>query len=162
MLVLLILRLFDGDEMNMHVPQSIQTAAELKELASVETQIITPANHKPIIALVQDSIIGSYLFTRYDNYLTKKEVLDLLAWNPCFDGILPEPEIISGENIIEIKKKFSWFPYYKYINNFQDIDDNEILRDSLWTGRQIFSLVIPDINLEKNNDSFKNASVEDK
>ena len=69
---------FDGDEMNMHVPQSIQTALELKQLASVETQIITPAQHKPIIALVQDTIIGSYLFTRYDNYLTRSEVLDLL------------------------------------------------------------------------------------
>ena len=42
---------FDGDEMNMHVPQSIQTVVELQKLASVETQIITPAQHKPIMVL---------------------------------------------------------------------------------------------------------------
>ena len=83
---------FDGDEMNMHVPQSIQTSVELENLALVQTQIITPAQHKPIIALVQDSIIGSYLFTRYDNLLRKTEVLDLLAWVPSFTGTLPAPD----------------------------------------------------------------------
>ena len=47
---------FDGDEMNMHVPQSLQTVAELKYLASVPLQIISPREHKPVISLVQDSL----------------------------------------------------------------------------------------------------------
>ena len=33
---------FDGDEMNMHVPRSIMTFEELKQIASVPTQIIAP------------------------------------------------------------------------------------------------------------------------
>ena len=37
---------FDGDEMNMHVPQSEQSRIELAELASVPSQIITPAQHR--------------------------------------------------------------------------------------------------------------------
>ena len=49
---------FDGDEMNMHVPQSLQTLAELKYLALVPHQIISPREHKPVISLVQDSLLG--------------------------------------------------------------------------------------------------------
>ena len=135
---------FDGDEMNMHVPQSIQTAVELKNLASVETQIITPAQNKPIIALVQDSIIGSYLFTRYDNYLTKSEVLDLLIWVPSFSGDLPEPDIKQGTPREDYPE---WFPHYKYTGD-QD----------LWSGRSIFSLIIPNINLTKKNMSYEMES----
>ena len=131
---------FDGDEMNMHVPQSIQTAVELKHLASVETQIISPSQHAPIIALVQDSIIGSYLLTRYDNYLTRNEVLDLLYWIPDFNGKIPEPDIKEGTPESELPE---WFPKYKYDTN-QD----------LWSGRTIFSLIIPKINMEKKNKSY--------
>ena len=49
---------FDGDEMNMHVPQSIQTKVELEYLTSVPLQIISPREHKPVIALVQDTLLG--------------------------------------------------------------------------------------------------------
>jgi len=129
---------FDGDEMNLHVPQSIQTAYELKKLASVETQIITPAQNKPIIALVQDSIIGSYLFSRYDNYLTLSEIFDLLIWIPSFNGVIPPPDIPKGCTDLP-----EWFPKHKY----------NVL-ENLWSGRTIFSLIIPNINLEKKNDSY--------
>ena len=44
--------------MNMHVPQSLQTAAELLHLTSVPNQIISPREHKPVISLVQDSLLG--------------------------------------------------------------------------------------------------------
>ena len=141
---------FDGDEMNMHVPQSLQTVTELKELASVETQIITPATHKPIIALVQDNIIGSYLFTRYDNYLTKEEILDLLIWIKTFDGNLPEPDIPSGTSLQKLPK---WFPTYKYLSKLDTINNKTIV--DLWSGRTIFTLILPNINLNKKNDSYK-------
>jgi DNA-directed RNA polymerase II subunit RPB1 len=131
---------FDGDEMNMHVPQSIQTSIELKHLASVETQIISPSQHSPIIALVQDSIIGSYLLTRYDNYLTRDEILDLLYWIPDFDGNIPSPDIIANTSYDLLPE---WFPRHKY-DNTQD----------LWSGRSIFSLIIPKINMEKKNQSY--------
>ena len=131
---------FDGDEMNMHVPQSLQTAIELEQLASVETQIITPAQHKPIIGLVQDSIIGSYLFTRYDNYLTQREILDLLVWIPSFNDKLPDPDILAGTSIEDLP---DYFPKYKY-----DTTEN------LWSGRTIYSLIIPNINIVKNNMSY--------
>ena len=41
---------FDGDEMNMHVPQSIQTSIELRKLARVPSQIISPRMNAPVIS----------------------------------------------------------------------------------------------------------------
>ena len=131
---------FDGDEMNMHVPQSEQSRIELAELASVPSQIVSPANHKPIISLVQDTCVGSYLFTRYDNYLTKDEIMDILIDIPSWNGELPEPEIKANTPLNKLPVNF---PTYKYT-----------LHKDLWTGRQIFSLVIPDINLKKANKSY--------
>jgi len=54
---------FDGDEMNMHVPQSQQTISELKYLAMVPTQIISPQEGKPVIGLVQDALLGASRLT---------------------------------------------------------------------------------------------------
>ena len=51
---------FDGDEMNMHVPQSIAAATELKYLASVLRQIISPRRSAPIIEIVQDTMTGAF------------------------------------------------------------------------------------------------------
>ena len=84
---------FDGDEMNMHVPQSEESRIEIKELAAVPTQIVSPANNKPIISLVQDTCVGSYLFTRYDNYLTEDQVRSIMIDASTYDGTLPEPEV---------------------------------------------------------------------
>jgi DNA-directed RNA polymerase II subunit RPB1 len=43
---------FDGDEMNMHVPQSIAAATELRYLASVLRNIVSPRTNSPIVAAV--------------------------------------------------------------------------------------------------------------
>jgi DNA-directed RNA polymerase II subunit RPB1 len=54
---------FDGDEMNMHVPQSISTVSELINIASVNKQIISPRENKPIITIVQDTLLGIFKLT---------------------------------------------------------------------------------------------------
>ena len=69
---------FDGDEMNMHMPQNAEAEAELRYLANVPNQIVSPANNKPIIGIFQDSLIGSFLFTRKGKEMTKKQAMNLL------------------------------------------------------------------------------------
>lgn len=49
---------FDGDEMNAHVPQSLQTTQELISLAGVNKQIISPRDSTPIVSIVQDIAVG--------------------------------------------------------------------------------------------------------
>ena len=59
---------FDGDEMNLHMPQDPESEAELRNLAAVPYQIISPANNKSIIGIYQDSMLGCYQFTREKEY----------------------------------------------------------------------------------------------
>jgi DNA-directed RNA polymerase II subunit RPB1 len=69
---------FDGDEMNMHMPQNDEAESELRYIANVPNQIISPGNNKPIIGIFQDSMIGSYLFTRKDVKFSKKDAMNLM------------------------------------------------------------------------------------
>ena len=91
---------FDGDEMNMHVPQSIQTLMELKHLASVPHHFISPSDNTPIIKPSQDNLLGVFKLTKNDVFLTQIESLHLLSGTETFDGILPEPQI-REENILD-------------------------------------------------------------
>lgn len=77
---------YDGDEMNMHVPQSLQTQNELEQLTSVPTQIISPRVSKPIISVVQDIVLGLYRITKDDTYVSNKQYFNILARNSKFNG----------------------------------------------------------------------------
>ena len=69
---------FDGDEMNMHVCQNYIATMEISQIMQVPRQIISPQSNKPIIGMVQDVLIGAYLFTQKDSFLDEGEVMDLL------------------------------------------------------------------------------------
>lgn len=69
---------FDGDEMNMHVPQSYESFSELKYICHVPKQIVAPRSNKPVMGLVQDSLLGIYMFTLRDTFLTKDETMNLI------------------------------------------------------------------------------------
>lgn len=70
---------FDGDEMNMHMPQNDEAEMELKYLAAIPFQIISPANNNSIIGIFQDSLLGSYLLTKQNIVFTRKEAMNLIA-----------------------------------------------------------------------------------
>ena len=77
---------FDGDEMNMHMPQDQESAYELRNLAAVRNQIISPANNSSIIGIFQDSLLGSFRFTRNNIKFTPLQAMNLLM---CFKEINP-------------------------------------------------------------------------
>jgi len=81
----------DGDEMNMHVPQSIETMTELKMLAAVPTQIVSPKNNSPIIKTVQDTLLGINRFTTGKFHLNKAALMNILMGINNFDGKIPQP-----------------------------------------------------------------------
>jgi DNA-directed RNA polymerase beta' subunit len=64
--------------MNLHMPQDPEAESELKNLAAVPYQIISPANNSAIIGIYQDSMLGSYRFTREKIDFTQKEAMNLL------------------------------------------------------------------------------------
>ena len=70
---------FDGDEMNMHVPQSIAAATELRYLASVLRNIVSPRTNSPIIQLFQDTMTGIYRITLPDVTVPEVVAMNILA-----------------------------------------------------------------------------------
>ena len=70
--------------MNLHMPQDPESEAELKNLAAVPYQIISPANNSSIIGIYQDSMLGSYLFSKEGVRFTPRQAMNLLM---KFNGI---------------------------------------------------------------------------
>ena len=70
---------FDGDEMNLHVPQTLEAQAESRYLMQVQEQIFSPKDGRAIIANGQDGIMGMYLLTQDDTLLTGDEAQYLLS-----------------------------------------------------------------------------------
>jgi len=77
---------FDGDEMNMHMPQNVLAETELRHLAAIPWQMISPSGNAPIIGIYQDSLLGSYRFTRPNVNLSPKDAMNLLM---MFDKVDP-------------------------------------------------------------------------
>ncbi|OHS99751.1 hypothetical protein TRFO_33743 [Tritrichomonas foetus] len=117
---------FDGDEMNMHVPQSQAARAEVKHIMLVPNQIISPQGNKPIIGLVQDSLLASRLMTLKNVFLNRNEVMNIMMFmnNKTKNFCLPIPCIMTPKRKIH-----------------------------LWSGKQLYSMIMPciDIELVKDN-----------
>ena len=74
---------FDGDEMNIFAPQSIQTQIELEEIAAVEHQIISPTNSKTIIGLIQDALVGSFNLTSNLVKIDHRSAMNIMSYTSC-------------------------------------------------------------------------------
>jgi DNA-directed RNA polymerase II subunit RPB1 len=70
---------FDGDEMNMHVPQSIASATELRYLASLLRNIISPRTNSPIIQLFQDTMTGVFRISQPGVVVPEVIAMNILA-----------------------------------------------------------------------------------
>ena len=94
--------------MNMHVPQSLQAVNELKYLASVSTQIVSPQSSSPVMGLVQDSLLGSYLFTK-NTKLTLQQMMRLIGWINSYSGKIPQPKQIGETPLWTSQQMMSLF-----------------------------------------------------
>ena len=65
-------------EMNLHMPQDADADSELRYLAAVPYQIVSPANNKPIIGIFQDSMLGCNRFTREGIKFTPRQAMNIL------------------------------------------------------------------------------------
>lgn len=102
---------FDGDEMNLHVPQSMETRAEVENIHITPRQIITPQANKPVMGIVQDTLTAVRKMTKRDVFIEKEQMMNILMFLPTWGGKMPKPCILKPK--------------------------------PLWTGKQIFTLIIP-------------------
>ncbi|KAK0249490.1 DNA-directed RNA polymerase II core subunit rpo21 [Friedmanniomyces endolithicus] len=99
---------FDGDEMNLHVPQSHETRAEVMELCAVLKNIVSPQKNGPLMGIVQDTMAGIYMLTRRDVMVDYDQMMNILMWVPNWDGVIPPPAIYkpkplwTGKQIISL------------------------------------------------------------
>ncbi len=97
---------FDGDEMNLHVPQSEEARAEARILMLVQEQILSPRYGGPIIGGIQDYISAAFLLTRKHTFFTKSQTCQLLA-SAGYREDLPKPTIIHPQPMWSGKQIFS-------------------------------------------------------
>ncbi len=128
---------FDGDEMNLHVPQTEEARAEARILMLVQKQILSPRYGGPIIGGLQDYISGAYLLTSKATLLTKEDVMELLAVAK-YEGEIPEPAILSpvecwtGKQIVSLflPKDFNFRGRANIASGALRCDDEECFHDS--------------------------------
>jgi DNA-directed RNA polymerase subunit A' len=99
---------FDGDEMNLHVPQSEEARSEALTLMRVQDQILSPRYGGPIIGAIRDFTTAAFLLTKDETLLTKDEFADLAAAGG-YEGELPEPAIKKPVPLYKGKQLFSLF-----------------------------------------------------
>ena len=93
---------FDGDEMNLHIPQTEEARAEAEMLMEVRTQLISPRYGLGIIACNHDSIGGNYMLTKYLN-LSREQAIQLLALVGVEEfSSLPKKETVSGKDVFSV------------------------------------------------------------
>ncbi|OJJ60468.1 hypothetical protein ASPSYDRAFT_56036 [Aspergillus sydowii CBS 593.65] len=100
---------FDGDEMNLHVPQTEEARAEAMELMGVKNNLATPKNGEPIIAAIQDFISAAYLLSSKDNFFDRRTFtqicLYMLGPETRFD--LPAPAVLKPQMLWTGKQVFN-------------------------------------------------------
>mgnify|MGYP001079591263 FL=1 len=99
---------FDGDEMNLHVPQGEEARTEARLLMQVQDQILSPRYGGPIIGAIRDSLSAAYLLTSNSTRLTKDQVSRLLV-AANYEGPLPEPAVRRPRELWTGKQIFSLF-----------------------------------------------------
>ena len=90
---------FDGDEMNLHVPQNEEARAEAEILMQVQSHIITPKNGLNVIGSLHDAITGNYLLTKDLNF--KREDAVQILYNigvSDFSG-LKKGKTVTGKDV---------------------------------------------------------------
>ncbi len=93
---------FDGDEMNIHVPQTEEARSEAEILMMIETQLISPRYGLSVIGCIQDAVSGNYLLTS-GMELSREKAVQLL----CSAGIsdfskLPNKKTIDGREVFSV------------------------------------------------------------
>ncbi|XP_050240171.1 DNA-directed RNA polymerase III subunit 1 isoform X2 [Quercus robur] len=100
---------FDGDEMNMHVPQTEEARTEAVMLMGVQNNLCTPKNGEILVASTQDFLTSSFLITRKDTFYDRAAFSLMCSY--MVDGMdpvdLPTPAILKPIELWTGKQLFS-------------------------------------------------------
>ena len=116
---------FDGDEMNLHMPQNLEAESELRNLAAVPYQIVSPANNSCIVGIFQDSLLGAHQFTRENINMNIRDAMNLLmSYNNVDISKLNSDKISSYDILSQIMPNLS----LKYKTKLYKDDKDEYVK----------------------------------
>jgi len=93
---------FDGDEMNLHIPQTEEARAEAEVLMKVQTQLISSGFGLSVIGCIQDGITGNYILTK-NLELTREQAIDTLMFVGVTDfSRLPDKDKVTGREVFSV------------------------------------------------------------
>lgn len=130
---------FDGDEMNMHVPQSMEAATELQSLAAVHLQLIGPALAKPVISPVQDTMLGAYLMSNSgnDRVFDRRHFMNAMMWTSrSWNDLVAQGKVPAGESVTGTDAYTAILPKglnidFRKGDNHVEVVDGRLLRGHL-------------------------------
>ncbi|XP_062502473.1 DNA-directed RNA polymerase III subunit RPC1-like isoform X2 [Corticium candelabrum] len=132
---------FDGDEMNLHLPQTEEAKAEALVLMGIKSNLVTPRNGELVIAAIQDFITGSYLLTHKDRFFDRAQASQIFA-----------ALLVQKDSKMLVK-----LPFPAIVKPVR-----------LWTGKQLFSLLLrphPDcpvkVNVRAKGKQYRDSMGED-
>ncbi len=145
---------FDGDQMAVHVPLSLESQLEAKILMLATNNVFSPADGRPIITPTQDIILGV-------NYLTKERA-GAKGEGKIF-GSADEVIIAHEDKIVDLHAKIQL-----RIHNLFDLEEKKAtpLKQNIKTtvGRVIFNQVLPKefgfVNMELNKSKVSDIVVD--
>nr|YP_009497693.1 RNA polymerase beta [Acanthoceras zachariasii]AWT40406.1 RNA polymerase beta [Acanthoceras zachariasii] len=114
---------FDGDQMAVHVPLSLESQAECYMLMLAPYNFLSPANGEPIITPSQDMVLGCY-------YLTVNNIKQLLGSNNYFSNL---EDVILAYNQDQIELHTSiWVRYNNPISESSKFIKRIVLSDETY------------------------------
>ncbi|KAN0064843.1 hypothetical protein ACQY0O_001900 [Thecaphora frezii] len=116
---------FDGDEMNMHFPQSQAARAELYNIAFTDNQYLVPTSGNPLRGLIQDHVVAGVWMTSKNTLYTREEYQQML-----YGALRPENNYTGGGRIHTVAPAI-------------------LKPQPLWTGKQIITTVLLNVKPAK-------------
>jgi DNA-directed RNA polymerase II subunit RPB1 len=86
---------FDGDEMNLHVPQSLPARAEAELMMLSSRVVVSGQSNRPVMGIVQDSLLAVQKMTKRNTFIAKDLCFNMLMWVSNWDGRIPIPAILK-------------------------------------------------------------------
>ena len=90
---------FDGDEMNLHVPQSLPARAEAELMMLSARVVVSGQSNKPVMGIVQDSLLAVQKMTKRNIFIERDLCYNMLMWVSQWDGQIPIPAIIKPKEL---------------------------------------------------------------
>jgi len=126
--------LYDGDEMNVFLPQDLDARAEVMNLSTTMHNIMSSQSTKNIICITQDALLASYLMTKNENEISRDRFFDI-----CMKG--------DGWTTKHILDRLDWI---------QTVSKSNGITLPMYCGKNLISMMLPaNFDYTKKNDARK-------